>query len=159
MVAAINDVLYRSWRSVIGAFLLVTLDISGEDSREERTKGGCADVEGFHDAEACPLFLRRRDLPFLQVLLVAKEIHQWAAGLSHTAPIPFGEPDDAGRGVRSLEQPSSDVHSHQMLTEKTRRPNARSLAQHEGDTQGINGAHGIKGRAGIGKHLMYRRAP
>jgi hypothetical protein len=52
-----------------------------------------------------------------------------------------------------------DVHRHRLLTEKTRRPNTCPLAQHEGDTEGINGTHGIETGVAVDEHLMRRRNP
>ena len=56
-------------------------------SLEEISESCLADLKGVHQAETRTRFIRRLREPGLEVPCVAEEIHQWAAGLSHTAPI------------------------------------------------------------------------
>jgi hypothetical protein len=98
-------------------------------------------------------------MPCLQVGFLAKEVHERTARLRNTASVPFGEPDHQGRGRSPVEQASFNVHVHWRVAEKTRRPNARPLSQHKGDTQGINGAHCITRSVSSKQHLMCRLVP
>ena len=114
------------------------MNVAGEDHRgrsmEELSEGPLADLWGLPQAEARAWFIGRLRKPGLEVLFVAKEIQQWAAGLSHTAAISSGGPDDDVRRVSPLEHTAGYIHSHRLLTETTRRPNTRPLAQYERDT-------------------------
>ena len=121
---------------------------------EQCPEGSLADVEGFQDREASARFVGRRGKPCLQVCFRTEKIHERAAHLRNTTSVLFGEPDDEGRGRSLIEEAFRHVHRDWRVTEETRGANARPLPQHTGDTQGINGAHGVPHRASFEQHLM-----
>ena len=98
-------------------------------------------------------------MPGLQVGFLAKEVHDRAAYLRDTSSLLLGEPHHQGRGSSPLEQAVRNLHNHGRAAEKTRRANTCPLPQHAGETQGINGAHGVPRRVRPQAAPMGRRAP
>ena len=126
---------------------------------EECTEGSLSDFEGFAYTEAPATCLRGRGMPGLQVGFLAKEVHNRAAHLRDTASVLFGEPDHQSRGGSRLEQTVRKSDGHWRAAEITRGTYACSLPEHEGHTQGINGAHGIPRHVLSKEHCMGRLAP
>src|SRR5262249_34185101 len=79
---------------------------------EECPEGSLADFEGFEYAEASAPFLRRHGIPCLQVCFLAKEVHERAARLRDTAPIPFGKPHHQSRRCSSFEHTFRNIDGH-----------------------------------------------
>src|SRR5215472_16544900 len=131
----------------------------GRGSPEEFTEGCLSDFYRLKYAEARASFIRGCRQPCVQVSLVAKEIHQGAAHLCHTAPVPVGGPDHQSRGLSSLKPAALDIHSYRCTAEETRRANACLLVQHKRDADGINGAHGIERLTAFHDHPMCRWKP